>query len=66
VTAGRVLIAFGSPRMGLAEIMRREGLSLDDSFDFVINTIPGQGCETIRTEEAIYSTLAAFNLLMVG
>jgi hypothetical protein len=64
VPAKRVLIAFGSPKMGLAEILRREGLELERCFDFVVNTIPHQGCETVRTEEAIYCTLSAFNLLM--
>lgn len=64
VPAGRVLIAFGSPRTGLEEILKHEGLSLKEVFDFIVNTIPGQGSETIRTEEAIYSTLAAFNLLI--
>lgn len=63
-SAERVLIAFGSPRMGLAEILREEGLTLEDVFDFTVNTIPGQGCETVRTEEAIYSTLAILNLLI--
>ena len=60
----RVLVAFGSPKRGLAEILHREGLDLEKCFDFVVNTIPLQGCETVRTEEAIYCTLAAFNLLV--
>lgn len=64
VVERKILIGFGSSRMGLADMMRREALTLDDCFDFVVNTIPDQGCETIRTEEAIYSTLAVFNLLM--
>jgi len=63
-STSRVLIAFGSPKMGLAEILRREGLELEKCFDFVVNTIPHQGCETVRTEEALYCTLAAFNLLI--
>jgi len=62
----RALIAFGSPKRGLAEILHHEGLDLEKCFDFVVNTIPHQGCETVRTEEAIYCTLAAFNLLMEG
>ena len=66
LSAERILIAFGSPRMGLAEILEHKGLSLKETFDFVVNTIPNQGCETIRTEEAIYCTLAAFNLLVGG
>lgn len=62
MAAGRVLVAFGAPKMGLAEILRREGLDLEKCFDFIVNTFPYQGCETIRTEEAVYCTLAAFNL----
>ena len=58
-----ILVAFGSPRSGLKEILAKEKLALDDAFQFVINTIPEQGCETIRTEEAVYSTLAILNLL---
>ena len=59
----RILIAFGSPRRGLKELLRGEGLTLEEAFHYTINTIPNQGCETIRTEEAIYATLALLNLL---
>jgi len=59
----RVLVAFGSPTMGLQEIVRRERLQLRDLADFVINTVPNQAAETVRTEEALYATLAILNLL---
>jgi predicted SPOUT superfamily RNA methylase MTH1 len=59
----RVLIAFGSPTQGLYEIVRQEGIELDDLADFVINTIPKQAAETVRTEEALYATLAIFNIM---
>ena len=58
-----VLIAFGSPRRGLDEIIAGEGGTLEEAFHFKVNTIPQQGCETVRTEEAIYSTLAILNLI---
>lgn len=61
--AESVLIAFGSPRRGLGEILSREGLTLEEAFHFTMNTIPRQGCETVRTEEAVYATLALLNLL---
>jgi len=59
----RVLIAFGSPTKGLQEIVAQEGLKLDELADFVVNTILNQATETVRTEEALYATLAALNLI---
>ncbi|MEM3549729.1 MAG: RNA methyltransferase [Candidatus Bathyarchaeia archaeon] len=56
-----VLMAFGSPSKGLYEIIKDEGLNLKDIFDFVVNTIPGQKTETVRTEEALIVSLAVFN-----
>lgn len=60
--AKSVLIAFGSHKRGLKDILAREGLTLD-IFNYALNTVPEQGCETIRTEEAIYSTMAILNFL---
>lgn len=59
----RVLIAFGSPSQGLWEIVRREGMELRELADFIVNTVPRQATETVRTEEALYATLAIINLL---
>jgi hypothetical protein len=61
--AKSILVAFGSPRRGIDEILGREGKSAGDVFRFNVNTIPGQGCETVRTEEALHATLAILNLL---
>jgi len=61
-----VLVAFGAPTQGLHEITAREGTSLNEVAHFVVNTIPHQGTETVRTEEAIYATLAILNLLVNG
>jgi len=58
------LVAFGAPTAGLNEIVAREGLSLSDLIDYVVNTIPLQGTETVRTEEALFSSLAVFNVVM--
>jgi predicted SPOUT superfamily RNA methylase MTH1 len=55
-----VLLAFGAPARGLFEIARDEGANLNDVVDFVVNTIPGQGTETVRTEEALLASLAVF------
>jgi len=61
--AESILIAFGSPRRGIEEMLRKEGGSVGDVFRFNVNTIPSQGCETVRTEEALHATLAVLNLL---
>lgn len=58
------LIAFGSPREGLNKIMAKEGLDLDEVSDFVVNTIPQQGVKAVRTEEAVWATLAVFNVFV--
>lgn len=59
----RVLIVFGSPTEGLHDMLRKERLRLGDLVDFVVNMIPNQATETVRTEEALYTTLAVLNLL---
>ena len=61
--SSKVLIAFGSPTQGLQEIIKQENIRLEDVAHFIINTIPDQGVETVRTEEAIYATLAVLNIL---
>lgn len=62
VAARNILVAFGSPRAGIPELLRREGRNIG-AFQFTLNTIPGQGTETVRTDEAIFASLAALNLL---
>jgi methyltransferase len=58
----RVLVAFGAPSTGLHEIVLDEGLKLEEISDFVVNTVPGQGTVTVRTEEALLATLAILNV----
>jgi len=57
------LVLFGSPREGLADILLREGLNLKEHVDLAVNFIPHQGSVTVRTEEALYATLAILNFL---
>lgn len=59
----RVLLLFGAPHQGLDEILGEEGVELKEVADFNINTIPRQGTKTVRTEEAVQSTLAVLDLL---
>jgi len=56
------LVAFGSPRMGLGEILKQEKLDPRDVFDYFVNTAPDQQTATVRTEEAIFVTLGILNL----
>jgi len=60
----RILVAFGAPTEGLQEIVARDHLELIDVADFVVNIIPDQGTETVRTEEAVYASLALLNCLV--
>ena len=61
--AGKIVVAFGAPTQGLQEIVAQEKLSLDKVADFTVNTIPDQGTETVRTEEALYASLALLNTI---
>jgi predicted SPOUT superfamily RNA methylase MTH1 len=57
---GNRLIIFGAPKRGLLEMFPK-GL-LEAKCDFVLNTIPGQMTETVRTEEALLATLAVLSI----
>jgi methyltransferase len=62
-SATRPLIVFGSPSEGVPEILAQSGMNVSDAMDFNVNTIPDQGVETVRTEEALWSSLAILNVL---
>jgi len=55
--AQHVAILFGGPYSGINTMINEHKL------DFVLNTVCSQGTETVRTEEAIASTLSIFNAL---
>ncbi|WP_276253354.1 RNA methyltransferase [Halomontanus rarus] len=69
-------VAFGSPERGLPDILgievstagddggdRVEPTRTDDlGFDLWLNTVPNQGSEVVRTEEAMFATLACLSL----
>lgn len=59
----KILLAFGASTQGLFEIAMHERLKLEDLANFIVNTIPDQGTETVRTEEAVYASLAILNTL---
>jgi predicted SPOUT superfamily RNA methylase MTH1 len=60
--AKTVLLVFGAPNTGLHEIVGYDGLDLKNLADFIVNMIPSQGTETVRTEEAIIASLAVLNV----
>lgn len=62
VTRTRNVIAlFGGPYQGLREIFGERLKSLESNIEFWANTIPDQGTETVRLEEAMFASLALVN-----
>jgi predicted SPOUT superfamily RNA methylase MTH1 len=59
--SNHIALLFGSPAKGLHEILKEEGIHIEDLADLVVNTIPEQGTATVRTEEAIMISLAALS-----
>ena len=55
------IIIFGSPKMGIQVMFKREKLIMEDKIDFLINAVENQGTRTIRTEEAIFIVLSLLN-----
>ena len=67
--ADGMTVVFGAPERGLPEILDcapgEETLSDDEPnarFDLWLNTVPNQGSEVVRTEEALFATLAPLTL----
>lgn len=54
-------VVFGSPERGV-DLILREYYGASYGFDMTVNTIPNQGTETVRTEEAVLATLSLINL----
>lgn len=59
----RIAVVFGSPGKGVESILAGEGSKLSEFQCETWNTIPGQGTETVRTEEAVWATLSLLNLV---
>ena len=55
------LVAFGAPTQGLHQIVSHEQLKLEDIVHYIVNTIPNQGTQTVRTEEAVCTSLGLLN-----
>lgn len=61
-TKKNIVLVFGGPNQGLFEICKKQGDDPNSLFDVIVNTIPNQGTKTVRTEEALTSTLAILNI----
>ncbi|WP_436911797.1 putative RNA uridine N3 methyltransferase [Halosimplex marinum] len=64
---GDLTVAFGAPERGLPPILGEDPEAVaaetgDDRFDLWLNTVPDQGSEVVRTEEAVFATLAPLRL----
>ncbi|WP_135304314.1 putative RNA uridine N3 methyltransferase [Haloarcula amylovorans] len=67
---GSMTVAFGAPERGLPSILDVDPGSVggdqtsDDptGFDLWLNTVPNQGSEVVRTEEALFASLACLTL----
>ncbi len=57
-------VIFGSPYRGLYDIAMSEGFDLNTHLKYVVNFIPFQGAQTVRTEEAIFAVLSILNMLV--
>ncbi|MFP3258150.1 MAG: putative RNA uridine N3 methyltransferase [Caldivirga sp.] len=61
--SGDITVVFGSPRMGVDEILKSEGLGDVLRRSLFVNFIPNQGLVTVRTEEAIVAVLSILNVI---
>ncbi|MFC7139204.1 RNA methyltransferase [Halosimplex aquaticum] len=64
---GDLTVAFGAPERGLPAILGEDPDTVaaetgDERFDLWLNTVPDQGSEVVRTEEAVFATLAPLRL----
>ncbi len=58
---GSVLALFGSPKSGIRDLFRNSMDTIKPNIEFWINTIHDQGTETVRLEEAVFSSLGLLN-----
>ena len=58
------LAIFGGPERGITELCANEKEDIKHHVDFWVNTIEGQGTETVRLEEALFVSLGLLNSSM--
>jgi predicted SPOUT superfamily RNA methylase MTH1 len=57
-----VLAVFGGPDHGILDFFEKERDAVKTNIDFWVNTIPNQGTETVRLEEALFTSLGILNI----
>ncbi|MDK6029037.1 RNA methyltransferase [Ignisphaera sp. 4213-co] len=62
-TCEKVNVLFGGPKLDIDEIARESNIDINKYCNYIINFVPRQGVESIRTEEAIFIVLAILNYL---
>lgn len=56
-------VVFGGPKLDVDEIAQKSGININDYCNHIVNFVPRQGVESIRTEEAVLIVLAILNYL---
>lgn len=56
-----VLAVFGGPGHGILEVFKENRETIKSNIDFWVNTIPDQGTETVRLDEALLVSLGVLN-----
>ena len=56
-----VLAIFGGPGHGILEVFKEKREMVKSNIDFWVNTIPNQGTETVRLDEALLVSLGVLN-----
>jgi predicted SPOUT superfamily RNA methylase MTH1 len=56
-----VLAVFGGPGHGILEVFKEDREIIKSNIDFWVNTIPNQGTETVRLDEALLVSLGVLN-----
>ncbi len=59
-----VLAVFGGPSHGILESFGDEREDVKSQIDFWVNTVPDQGTETVRLEEALFISLGLLNAFL--
>lgn len=63
VGAERLLLLFGGPRSDIDEIASNGGIDIKRYCRYIVNFVPRQGVESIRTEEAVFIVLSLVNYI---
>jgi predicted SPOUT superfamily RNA methylase MTH1 len=63
ITQDNLLLAFGSPKKGLPEIVKVEKKKINELFDICINVMTDYGTRSLRLEESMMIALSKFDML---